>query len=511
MPVAISSCQKIIVQMGKKEKSIGKKRSLKTEEAPAAPALFPGKLVQAFGTPQAFYTFLILLVIGTFMRFYQLGFNSLWLDEAATYTFSIPGFTEIWEIARTIDFHPPLFHWVEHIMLMFGNSEFILRFVPAVAGIATIPVFYLLGKELGNEKTGLISAALVTFSPFQLYYSQEAYSYSLVLFTFSIALLMFVKAIRTNDRNFWVIFGGVAALSVWIHYYTLIPISLLYLFGIIKYLNPVEERITRFRNLGFAFITNLILVLPLVPLVFERFSTLSAKPPTYGVLGPALISDSIYRFFGFNWILVFVLLVLFAGGLYVFYQKDRNIFFLFILIAVAPLIISVLLSAKITMNPRYLIYLLPVYYSGVAMAYAFIDQKSRKFWPVCTVILAICLVNVPFFVNYYSTYQKEDWRGVSQYLYETASPGDSIILVPEYLRMPLNYYYTNKSAGTLEFGANTVTDIEAILDKRGDQHIFFVVTGDILAADTTGDTISWLNSNTDLLRQDGGIIVTSLK
>ncbi len=60
-----------------------------------------------------------LTLIGFILRFYNLGFNSLWLDEATTLNWSKPGFFEIWEISRSADFHPPLFHWIEHIMLDF--------------------------------------------------------------------------------------------------------------------------------------------------------------------------------------------------------------------------------------------------------------------------------------------------------------------------------------------------------------------------------------------------------
>jgi mannosyltransferase len=95
---------------------------------------------------------LSLTILGSFLRFYNLGFNSLWLDEATTLNWSKPWFLEIWEISRSTDFHPPLFHWIEHIMLIFGQSEFVLRTAPAILGILTIPVFYLIGKEFHDKK-----------------------------------------------------------------------------------------------------------------------------------------------------------------------------------------------------------------------------------------------------------------------------------------------------------------------------------------------------------------------
>ena len=112
---------------------------------------------------------IFLTIIGFILRFYNLGFNSLWLDEATTFNWSKPGFFEIWEISRSADFHPPLFHWIEHVMLVFGQSEFVLRAAPALLGILTIPVFYLIGKEFHDKNVGIISAALLTFSYFGIF------------------------------------------------------------------------------------------------------------------------------------------------------------------------------------------------------------------------------------------------------------------------------------------------------------------------------------------------------
>jgi uncharacterized membrane protein len=87
--------------------------------------------------------------------------------------------------------NPPLFYTFEHFMLVFGHNEFAMRFVPAVFGTLTIPLFYLIGKEFCNDTTGIIAAALLTVSSFHVYFSQIARTYTLFLFVFSLALLFF--------------------------------------------------------------------------------------------------------------------------------------------------------------------------------------------------------------------------------------------------------------------------------------------------------------------------------
>jgi len=189
-----------------------------------------------------------LIFVGFILRFYNLGFNSLWLDEATTFNWSKPGFFEIWEISRSVDFHPPLFHWIEHIILFFGQNEFVLRTAPALFGILTIPVFYLIGKEFLDKNVGIISAALLTFSYFGIYYSQEAYSYSLVLFVFSLVILFYLIALRTNNIAFWILFGVISAIAFWTHYYVFVGLGIIYLHAIITIGSHLKKNMRHAKN-----------------------------------------------------------------------------------------------------------------------------------------------------------------------------------------------------------------------------------------------------------------------
>ncbi|MFY9195685.1 MAG: glycosyltransferase family 39 protein, partial [Methanoculleus sp.] len=96
-------------------------------------------------------------VIGRLLRFYNLGWNSLWLDEASTLGFARQSFLGIWESTAGGEFNPPLFYWLEHGMLLFGESEFVLRFLPALLGALTIPVVYLIGEEFRDRNVGIIA------------------------------------------------------------------------------------------------------------------------------------------------------------------------------------------------------------------------------------------------------------------------------------------------------------------------------------------------------------------
>lgn len=147
---------------------------------------------------------IFLIIVGGILRFYNLGYNSLWLDEGATYDFAKLSLVEIVQLTtNAVEVNPPLFYALEHCMLIFGESEFTLRFLSALVGTLTIPVVYLIGRDVCGRLCGILAAALLTFSTFHVYYSQEARAYALVLFFFSLAILFYLYALKGNRLQDW--------------------------------------------------------------------------------------------------------------------------------------------------------------------------------------------------------------------------------------------------------------------------------------------------------------------
>ncbi len=79
---------------------------------------------------------------------------------------------------------PPLWYliaWVDSRVL--GDGEVALRLPSALAGIATVPVAWLIGSELAGRRAAVLAAALVAVNPLFVWYSQEARAYALFVFT----------------------------------------------------------------------------------------------------------------------------------------------------------------------------------------------------------------------------------------------------------------------------------------------------------------------------------------
>jgi uncharacterized membrane protein len=123
-----------------------------------------------------------LSVLAGILRFYALGYSSLWFDELWTWRVSHSGFEGLFQ-GLTDDIHLPNFFLIEVVLIkLFGDSEFVLRFPAAIFGILSVGAIYVFGRRLFGRNVGLMSAILVAFGERTFYYSQEARPYSMMLF-----------------------------------------------------------------------------------------------------------------------------------------------------------------------------------------------------------------------------------------------------------------------------------------------------------------------------------------
>ena len=127
----------------------------------------------------ALLALLAIMFLGAVLRFYGLGFQSLWGGELASWDFG--GRDTISRVVQDGS-QPPLYFLILHLARWFiGESEWALRLPSAIAGWLCIPAIYLLGKKLYSEREGIMAALLVAVLWPAVYYSQEARPYAVLI------------------------------------------------------------------------------------------------------------------------------------------------------------------------------------------------------------------------------------------------------------------------------------------------------------------------------------------
>jgi mannosyltransferase len=155
------------------------------------------------------------------IRFATLGTQSLWFDEAVTVLRVLkPGLLATLDSVVDGESTPPLYYvltWAwTHV---FGSGAVGVRSLSAVVGTLTVPVAWQAARTLGGPRAGLVLAALVAVNPLDVWYSQEARAYALLILLTALSFLFFVRALE-EPRARWL--GGWAlacALALATHYF----------------------------------------------------------------------------------------------------------------------------------------------------------------------------------------------------------------------------------------------------------------------------------------------------
>jgi mannosyltransferase len=169
-----------------------------------------------------------LAALGLAVRFAGLGIQSYHHDEVITAARVIPGdFAEMLRQVKGSESNPPLYYvlawgWAK----AFGTGEAGLRSLTALFGAATIPLAYLVGREMASNRAGLIAAAIVAVNPMLIWYSQEARSYAVLVFFGALALLFFVRALRTGQGRDLALWALASALALCSHYFAVFAVAI---------------------------------------------------------------------------------------------------------------------------------------------------------------------------------------------------------------------------------------------------------------------------------------------
>ena len=168
-----------------------------------------------------------LTALAAVLRFGTLGLQAYHHDEIVTASRILrDGFWHAMDAVGFSESAPPLYYAVAWVWTQLtGTGEFGLRSFSALAGVATVPVSYLIGAELRSRRAGLAAAALVAVNPMLLWYSQEARAYALFSLLTAISFLYFARALRRGRRRDFTGWGIASALALATHYFAFFPIA----------------------------------------------------------------------------------------------------------------------------------------------------------------------------------------------------------------------------------------------------------------------------------------------
>ena len=177
--------------------------------------------------------FASILALAAFVRFYCLTCSSLWHDEGNSWAVAQRSLDQIARDAAA-DIHPPGYYWLLKFWAgPFGYSAWGMRSLSALSGLLTVAVVYLIAREMAADARryrfafALLASFLVSISPFQVFYSQEARMYALLALEGSVmmwALLAMGRRVGMQGLSpavarYAALYVLAAAAGLWTHYF----------------------------------------------------------------------------------------------------------------------------------------------------------------------------------------------------------------------------------------------------------------------------------------------------
>ncbi len=175
---------------------------------------------------------LVICCLGAALRLYTLDALSLWLDEGATVFFSRMPVAAMFGSgpASLNDTHPPLYYLAVKGMALLVPEVLAGRLVSALAGVATLPVVYLLGLRLAGRRAALLASLAFALSPMHIWYSREARPYGLAVLLVALSYLALLAAARSPRWRHGFAWSLATVLAAYVDYsaiYALLPQALI--------------------------------------------------------------------------------------------------------------------------------------------------------------------------------------------------------------------------------------------------------------------------------------------
>ncbi|MEK7169072.1 MAG: glycosyltransferase family 39 protein [Patescibacteria group bacterium] len=227
-----------------------------------------------FKIDKIFLLLVLILTIGFFLRFYQLGNIPLGLfnDEANTgydsYSMLLTG-KDQWGTLLPFtnfkgfgDYPPPIYRYLTTIpIFFFGLSEFSVRFISALAGLLSIGVLYFLTKKLFNDKIAIFSSLMFAIMPWAVGLSRVGIESNLAIFFTLLALFFGFRSSEEKRRRNLSISAILLGVGVYTYsaYLLLAPLLLL----IICFENFYKNKF-KIKNFIFPFLIFILIIAPVL-------------------------------------------------------------------------------------------------------------------------------------------------------------------------------------------------------------------------------------------------------
>lgn len=283
-------------------------------------------------TPRVWALLVLVIVLGAGFRFCNLGGKSLWSDEIATIASSLGNSIDpvayevrgesydpmrpvparwyratvttshgLFNFAQTTavlryNIHPPFFFWLMNGYIhAFGYDTATLRIPAVLFGILCIPMIFILGRRLGGNGLGLLAAAVLSVSGYQVSHAQDARQYTMLTLLAMASVWWMLRLLERPDAGrwyHWLLLTLMSAVGIYSQY--LYGLFLVFLYG---YAGWQKRRDAAFlKRLGLSALGVGVLFVPWLPVFkYQMAFFKEGGHYTQGLWNPVQLPEKLWR------------------------------------------------------------------------------------------------------------------------------------------------------------------------------------------------------------------------
>jgi mannosyltransferase len=391
------------------------------------------------------------LILGAVLCVILLGAHSLWLDESVSATLA----TVPWHQFATVVAHREpnmgLYYLLLRVWVVFGHGETALRSFSVLAEVAGLGVVIMLARDLFGQRAALVCGVLLAVDPLVVEFAQDVRGYALCLLLVSASSLLFVRGIQKPDSRPWLTWAGYTLVSVagaYTNFWAvLVPLSHALSLGFLPRRRIPVRRLVPVAG------AMCILLVPLALLIraTDSAGVNWAAGSSAGHLITRIRSTVPHPVLDAGAVLVVVVLVVAIilarrrpAAMAVLDAQWAWLFAVSWLVVPLGAVIVLSLTYKPLLVIRYLMVCVPpaaLLLGALVARAAGRQQQSGRFRPLAGVVLAGMLaVSLLGTIWWYRSSGPQDWRDTVAYVGDQSRPGDGVIFVAPYVRIPFEWY-----------------------------------------------------------------------
>ncbi len=445
-------------------------------------------LSQPFAKRKTTFLLFAIVCLGSLLRLFGLGHESLWNDELSScLRSSYATLSEVITKGVIPDVHPPgyqiLLYYVENTI---GDSAVSLRLPSAIAGILTIPIVFHIGRKLFSNSSALLASAMLAVSPVHIWLSQEARPYAILILltTASVSTLLNLLSNLNECRSlgFWNSAGFIlmGILLEYTHYFGL----LIFLLEI-AVLCFISLRVRRsiLAVIGMS-IAPLLAYIPWIPVAVSQSGTGSYITP------PAIKTLAIlfFEYMGWSKFLLGIFAVTISAAGFIFFkdQSSKKVFnsqnvAVPTLWLILPLVVSLIIS--FTLVPVFTIRNMMIALPAVFLLFAAaIHILFRSVWQRNTFGTAICffmLFSLFFVRKHYTEPHRNQFREAAYFVAHNHNGEENTVIIASAWNTSYFDYYFERSPGNLSVDMKATESVaygqfQNLIDSRSPNEVWLL-------------------------------------